>query len=118
MQQVFRENHSENLKVLLVWEPILPTDWFRPSRFVQRRISDSRATQFWDKDHLVAKALRAHLSDPQVEIPSHNGILWDVVAVFAKDTRWNSAPTFIRGPVVRVISGVENQLATRSSSLP
>ena len=45
--------------MFVVWEPMLPTNWFRPSRLVQRRISDPRAVQFWDKNHLVAKELNA-----------------------------------------------------------
>jgi hypothetical protein len=42
------------MKILVVWEPMLPTDWGAPTTPVLARISDARATQFWDKDHLVA----------------------------------------------------------------
>ncbi len=108
---MLRENHSNNLRVFVVWEPILPTDWSRPSRFVQHRISDSRAMQFWDRNHLVANQLRAHLSESQAASCSHGKILWDVVAVFSKDAKWDSAPVFIGGPVVRATPEAAKQLA-------
>jgi hypothetical protein len=107
---MLRENRSNHLRVFVVWEPILPTDWSRPSRFVQRRILDSRAVQFWDKRHLVAKQLRAHLSDSQAASCSHSKILWDVVAVFSKDAKWDSPPVFIGGPVVRATPEAAKQL--------
>ena len=35
--------------MFVIWEPVLPTDWSSPSTATLRRISDSRAAQFWDK---------------------------------------------------------------------
>lgn len=111
---MLRQNHLNALRVFVVWEPILPTDWSRPSRFVQRRIRDSRATQFWDKNHLVAKQLRADLSESQAARRSHSKILWDVVAVFPKDAKWGSAPIFFDGPVVRAEPEAEKQVVLLS----
>jgi hypothetical protein len=106
---MLKQNHSDNLKVFVVWEPILPTDWFPPSRFVQHRIPDARAGQFWDKSHLVAKELRAHLRESQ--IADRNKILWDVVAVYPRDAKWGSAPVFFDGPVVRATPELAKQIA-------
>jgi len=97
-----------------VWEPMLPTDWFRPSRLVQRRISDPRGVQFWDKNHLVAKELRAHLSDWRANCCSRDGILWDVVAVYPKNAKWDSVPAFIDGPVVQATPQAAKQLSALS----
>ena len=113
---MLRENHSDRLKVFLVWEPILPTDWFRPSRLVQRRVADPRVVQFWDKNHLVAKELRAHLAASQVDCCRHQRILWDVAAVFLKDAKWDSAPDFIGEPVVRATPEVAKRLGTISTN--
>ena len=107
---MLKENHSDHLRVFVVWEPILPSDWFPPSRFVQHRIRDPRAIQFWDKNHLVSKQLRANLSEAQAARCSHSKILWDVAAVFPKDAKWGSAPIFFDGPVVRVTPEAEKQL--------
>jgi hypothetical protein len=112
---MLRENHSDRLKVFVVWEPILPTDRFRPSRLVHRRVREPRVTQFWDKNHLVAKELRAHLAASQVDCCGHQRILWDVVAVFPKDAKWDSAPDFIGEPVVRATPEAAKRLAKISS---
>jgi len=109
-----KQNHSENLKVFVVWEPILPTDWFRPSRFVQHRIPDPRAVQFWDKNHLVAKELRVHLPESQVE--GRSEILWDVVAVYPQDAKLDSAPAFFGGPVVHAAPEVAKRLEAFSAA--
>jgi hypothetical protein len=114
---MLRENHSDRLKVFVVWEPILPTDWFRPSRLVQRRVSDPRVAQFWDKNHLVATQLRAHLAASQVDCCGQQRILWDVIAVFPKDAKWDSAPDFIGEPVVRAAPEAAKRLATISSEV-
>ena len=102
--------------MFVVWEPMLPTDWFRPSRLVQRRISDPRAVQFWDKNHFVAKELRTHLSDWRADCCSRDGILWDVVAVYPKNAPWDSAPAFIDGPVAHATPEAAKQLSALSVS--
>lgn len=113
---MLKENHSDRLQVFVVWEPILPTDWFRPTRLVQRRVVDPRVVQFWDKNHLVAKELRAHLAGSQVDCCGQR-ILWDVVAVFGKDAKWDSAPDFIGKPVVRATPEAAKRLSTLSSEI-
>src|SRR5436190_20001347 len=93
IQETLKQTQSP-VRVLVVWEPMLPTDWARPSGMVQSRISDSRVVQFWDKDHLVAKELRQQLSDNQI-CCQRNGIIWDAAAVYPRDMQWSStAPEF------------------------
>lgn len=100
--------------MFVVWEPILPTDWSRPSRFVQHRISDPRAVQFWDKNHLVAKEMRVHLSESQLD--GRSKILWDVVAIYPKDARLDSVPVFFGGPVNRAAPDVAKRLEAFSAA--
>jgi hypothetical protein len=54
VEEILKREKSRSLRVLVVWEPILRSDWSRPTRPVLARISDPRAKQFWDKDHLIA----------------------------------------------------------------
>ena len=110
MEQVLKQVNSP-LRVLVVWEPMLPTDWSRPGGMVQSRISDPRAAQFWDKNHLVAKELRQQLSSSHI-CCERNGIVWDVAAVYPKDTQWgSSAPVFFGGAVVDVADSVRQKLS-------
>ena len=72
-------------------------------RPVLARISDPRVTQFWDKDHLIAKQLDQQLSTSQPKCCRHAGILWDVVALYPKGVQWGgSQPAFIDGSLVKV----------------
>jgi hypothetical protein len=71
---------------VVVWEPIRPTDWSPPSTFALNRVTDSRARQYGDPDHLIAKKLAADRRAPQPEEECcvRSGILWDLVAVHPK----------------------------------
>jgi hypothetical protein len=109
---MLRRNTNDHLHVLVVWEPILPMDWARPNRWVRSRIADPRVTQFWDKDHLVAKELDQHLpANTQLHCCRRASILWDVVALYSPDVQWGHAsPEFIDGPVVKASDTMEKKL--------
>jgi hypothetical protein len=87
-------------------------DWARPNRWVRSRISDPRVTQFWDKDHLVAKELERQLpADMQLHCCRRKGVLWDIVALYSRDTQWEHAsPDFVDGPVVKATDRMEKAL--------
>jgi hypothetical protein len=105
------------MTIFVVWEPMLPTDWSAPTSWVLSRIRDTRAIQFWDKDHLVAKELRQQLSPTQI-CCQRNGIIWDVAALYAKGTQWDSSkPAYFGGAVLDVSPEVGKQIATLTSSL-
>ena len=60
------------VRVFVVWEPVLPTDWTAPSTASLKRISDARAAQYWDKERLVSKSMGEH---------DKESIIWDYIAV-------------------------------------
>jgi len=104
------------VRVLVVWEPILPTDWSRPSGMVQSRISDTRVIQYWDNDHLVAGELRRQLSS-EPSCCQRSGILWDLAVLYEKQAQWgNASPVFAEGPVVDAAPALEKRIATLSYS--
>jgi hypothetical protein len=117
IEEILKQNHSENLRVFVVWEPILPTDWSSPGRGVRARIPDPRVAQFWDKKHLVAKELQGHLSSLKVDCCFRAGILWDVVAVYPGSAKWDSAPIFVAGPVVDASPDTAKRLLELSGGL-
>src|SRR5437899_11819407 len=69
------------MRVLVVWEPILTTDWRPPGAAALGRISDGRARQFWDPGHLVAAALNETAKQkpppPQPACCIQKGFYWD-----------------------------------------
>jgi hypothetical protein len=66
-------------------------------------------TQFWDKDHLVAKELAQHLpADTQLNCCRRAGVLWDVEVLYSPDAQWGHAsPEFVDGPVVKATDRME-----------
>jgi len=109
-EEILKQQKSDNLAVLVVWEPILPSDWSRPTHPVLGRISDTRVTQFWDKDHLIAKQLSAQLHTKEPSCCRHSGTLWDLVALYPKETNWNgSEPSYIDGPVYKIKAELQTQ---------
>jgi hypothetical protein len=103
IEDLLKQEKSVNLTILVVWEPILASDWSRPTRPVLARISDPRVKQFWDKDHFIAKQLDQQLYTSQPTCCRHAGTLWDVVALYPKGVQsGGSQPAFIDGAVVKV----------------
>jgi hypothetical protein len=115
VERFIAQHREENFAVLVVWEPILPTDWTSPSRSTLARIPDSRARQFWDPNHLVSQELRISTEKHSLPEPSccfDKGFYWDEVILYAPHSRWTDrpVPAFWNGPVVKAAPLVENAL--------
>jgi hypothetical protein len=92
--------------VFAVWEPILLTDWSRPSTAVLKRLADARVAQFWDERHVLAKRMARDARDPQPQQQccERDGYLWDLAAVYPAGAVWKDAlpaAVVFDGPVVR-----------------
>ena len=91
--------------MLVVWEPVLPTDVLAPSTMTLKRISDARVTQYWDKDRLLSHAMGEH---------NRRTIVWDYIGIYEPGTVWDAAPpkaVFEDRPVVEVIGSARTALA-------
>ncbi len=78
-------------------------------------IPDSRARQYWDPDHIVAKKLAAdrRAPQPEEECCERSGILWDLVAVYPRGVTWTDrmpVAVLFNGPVVDVKPDIESSL--------
>jgi hypothetical protein len=115
-EQILQHNSDPKLRVLVVWEPILATDWRAPSWSTLRRIADTRAKQFWDPNHLVAQALdRIAKEKPGQLQPAccvQNGFFWDEAIVYRPQEKWKEepSPVFMNGPVVKITAGLQSAL--------
>ncbi len=104
------------MRVLVVWEPILTTDWRSPTRSTLARLPDPRVRQFWDKNHVVSAALTgiaAHNPpQPRPDCCIDKGFYWDEAILFPPGARWNDSVSsaFWNGPVVKAAPGVEKSL--------
>ena len=103
------------MRVLVVWEPILATDWRAPSGSTLARVTDLRAKQFWDKNHVISGALSEIVKGGlQAKPPCcvQDGFYWDEAILYPRGAHWgDGVPAELwNGPVVRVISSLEKSL--------
>ncbi len=101
-QKLLDEQREGKIKVFVIWEPVLPTDLAAPSTMTLKRIFDTRASQYWDKEHLVSKS-----------IGETDGVVWDYVAVYPQGKLWEKGPPepiYSHNPVVRAIDGTREAI--------
>ncbi|MGO4880783.1 MAG: hypothetical protein ACLP59_08180 [Bryobacteraceae bacterium] len=102
-----RDLHDPNVRVFVVWEPVLITDWHAPGAGALERIADARATQFWDRGRALSNVIR------------HGPVVWDWVAIFPPGVCWDGAfptPQFSGAPVVRVSDEFRRRLINGSEA--
>jgi hypothetical protein len=108
-----QQQSGANVRVFVVWEPVLPTDWSAPSTSSLKRVSDSRAQQYWDKGRLLSKAMGEK---------DRSSVVWDSVGLYNPGVKWDSetppVAQFQDGPVVRVIPGFTDALRRAITSEP
>ncbi len=115
---MLRDVRDPNVRVFVVWEPVLLTDWHAPGAGAVARVPDPRAVQFWDPGHLLsAEIRRAAESDPAGVLGNHRlraRVVWDFVALYPPGARWTTAfpaANFAGAPVVSVIDDFRRRLS-------
>jgi len=104
IEKILEEERNPNIRVFVVWEPVLPTDLGAPSTATLRRVSDPRASQYWDKGHLISRLLGEQ---------DRTSVVWDYVAVYQPGTLWDKAPPrplYSHDPVVRSVEGTKGAI--------
>jgi hypothetical protein len=94
------------MKVFVVWEPVLATDWGPPRAAALARVSDARVTQFWDRPRVLSAAIRSAGDRAPGTRRVKGPIVWDYVAVFPAGVRWGDRypdPSYAGAPVLDVI---------------
>ncbi len=111
--QLLREINSKDVRVFVVWEPVLATDLAAPSTAALARIPDVRAAQYWDRKRALSHLLGEH---------NRSTVVWDSIAVYAPGTLWQDTlpkPVYANGPVLNVIPGakdaIKGLIASRTS---
>ncbi|HUK17444.1 MAG TPA: hypothetical protein VLW65_13560 [Bryobacteraceae bacterium] len=78
-----RDFAGKPVRVFVVWEPVLSSDWGSPSAATLGRIPDPRAMQFWDKDRLISHSMGEH---------DRKSVVWDQIMVYGAGTVWMGRP--------------------------
>jgi len=101
---LLREINSQDVRVFVIWEPVLPTDFVAPSTAALARIPDARAAQYWDRKRALSHVLGER---------DRSTVVWDYIAVYAPGTLWQDAPPkpiYSDNPVRDVISGAKESI--------
>ncbi len=107
-----REINSQDVRVFVIWEPVLPTDFVAPSTAALARIPDTRAAQYWDRKRALSHLLGEH---------NRSTVVWDHIAVYAPGTLWQDGPPkpiYSDHPVRDVISGAKDAIQRLLTSDP
>jgi hypothetical protein len=109
-RKLLEEQHDPRIKVFVIWEPVLPTDLAAPSTMTLKRLSDLRVSQYWDKEHLVSKAMGE---------TDGASVVWDYIAVYQPGRMWEQSspePVYSRAPVVKAIDETREALRKQLES--
>ena len=93
---MLKEFAGKPVRALLVWEPVLTSDWGSPSPATMGRIPDLRALQFWDPDRSISHSMGEH---------DRKSVVWDQIMIYGPGLDWNGRPpepVYQGGPVVDV----------------
>jgi len=102
------------VRVFVVWEPVLATDFAAPSTAALARIPDVRAAQYWDRKRALSHLLGEH---------DRSTVVWDHIAVYAPGPQWQDTlpkPVYSDNPVRDVINGAKDSIQhlLTSSAIP
>jgi hypothetical protein len=102
---VLKAHPGAPVRVLVVWEPVLPTDWGTPSPSLTSFIADGRTVQFWDRGRKLSAMLGG--TDAVARLASETkidfgmkGVIWDVALVYGPGARWGDRAATALAPVV------------------
>jgi len=96
--------NGKDVRVFVIWEPVLPTDFSAPATAALARIPDLRVAQYWDRQRLLSHLLGEH---------DRKSVVWDYIAVYAPGTMWEDAPpkpAYASHPVRNAIGDAKDEI--------
>jgi len=101
---VLRENHRSDLRVFVIWEPVLETDWGTPSQALTGYVADPRVMHFWDRDRRLSSAYGGVQNLPALATMERVGfrmkeIVWDTALLYSPSAAWGRPAELLLAPV-------------------
>ena len=112
-------NPKANVRVMVIWLPVIASDVGPPTDEVRAPLQDRRVLEYWDAHRWAsprmmertARLMRARGQEPDF---GPNAIAWDLIALFPAGVTWEEpfpAPTWWSGPVVDGLGPVQDLLS-------
>ena len=101
---LLNELKDKDVRVFVVWEPVLATDLAAPSTAALARVPDLRVTQYWDRKRLLSHLMGEH---------NRATVVWDYIAVYEPGSVWQDVlpkPVYSDHPVRDVIGGTKEAI--------
>lgn len=89
-KEVAKKIPDPNLRIYVVWMPILPTDIRPPGQAHVDRVPDPRATHYWDSKAKLSQIFRDVLL-PRAGFGTRP-VVWDAYMLYGPDAEWTAAP--------------------------
>jgi hypothetical protein len=104
--EVLHANPDPRLRVFVIWEPVLATDWGTPSDSLTANVPDRRTVQFYDRQRRLSAMLGgvSHLDALARERRigfRMKDVVWDTVLVYPPGVSWGSPADLMVAPVVK-----------------
>lgn len=106
MADVLHTNPRANVRVFVVWEPVLVTDWRRPGASQTSYVPDRRAVHFWDIGRRLSALYGGSANLDALAETRQKGfrmkdVVWDTALVYPPGTRWGQPAKLLVAPVVK-----------------
>ena len=111
--EVLDRVHSADLRVYLVWLPMLGSDTRDAALHSATLVPDGRSSHYWDSDMSLARSLGEALRiPPRKQGAAGTGAAWDVYLAYPRGVTWTTAPpsTFWMHQLRQVTDGRAPQL--------
>ena len=106
MADLLRANPRPDLRVFVIWEPVLLTDWGAPSPSITGAVPDPRVIHFWDPGRRLSAAYGGAPNLPALaaaeSVGFHmKGVVWDTALVYPAAVPWGHPASVLLAPVVQ-----------------
>jgi hypothetical protein len=103
---VLRKYPAEDIRVFVIWEPVLPTDWSRPDASITSNVADNRALHYWDYTHRLSGMYGDAVNAAKLAASSTisfrmKDVIWDAALVYPPGARWGAQARLMVAPVFK-----------------
>jgi len=103
---LLRAKEGANVRVFVVWEPVLLTDWRRPSASLTSYVADRRAEHFWDPERKLSGMYGGSANVEALAEKLQKGfrmkdVVWDTALLYPPGLRWGQRARLLVAPVVK-----------------